>query len=220
MKGAVKAIWAIFAIIFLAVFAYYVGVVVPATIRPAVTYDGEFSVVGLPTNGLEDPFYTDFSTVTNVAWTNGQQSTAGSATMSVPNTADFAPGTEHQLDLYIKIDGPVENLNLESTRLSTAYFNESYYKVVSAGLYDYDSGAKLFDIPVEDGEFDFDTGVLAKGEYVLRVTFRAIKTIDLGGVSSETTYTIMNISGELDTTGDNDEFSDFAVKITVTVPTA
>ena len=60
--------------------------------------------------------------------------------------------------------------------------------------------------------------MLAKGEYVLRVTFRAIKTIDLGAITSETTYTIMNISGELDTTGDNDEFSDFAVKITVTVP--
>jgi len=216
MKGAVKAIWAILAIIFLAVFAYYVGVVVPATVRPAVTYDGEFDVVGLPTNGLEDPFYTDFSTVTNVAWTNDVQSTAGSANMSVPNTTDFAPGTEHQLDLYIKIDGPVENFNLEATRLSTAYFNETYYKVVSAGLYDYDSGSKLFDIPVEDGEFDFDTGILAKGEYVLRVTFRAIKTIDLGSITSATTYTIMKISGQLDTEGDIDEFQDFTVNIAVT----
>jgi len=215
MKGAVKGIWVLFGIILLALLGYYFGYVVPAITKPPVTYDGEFRVVGLPTNGLEAPFYTDFGTVTNVAWTNGAQSQAGSARMDLSNKTVLAPGTEHQLDLYIKIDGAVQNFRIESTRLTPAKFDESTYKVVSASLYNYDSGAKMFDIPVKDGEFEFDTGVLARGEYILRVVFRTVSTINLNSITTQTDYNLMKISGQLTTTGDNDEFTDFTVTIRV-----
>lgn len=218
MKGAVKGIWVFLIILGLLVFAWYSGVVLPTVTKLPVTYDGEFRVVGLPPTGLEAPFYTDFSTVTNVVFgADGSQTQAGSAMMSISNKSIIAPGTQHQLDLYIKIDGPVENLNIESLRLSPSYFNESVYKLVEAGLYEYESGSKLFDIPVKSGEIDFDTGVLAKGEYILRLKFRAVSTINLGAITSQTDYELMRINGELATKGDADEFRDFSVKIRVTV---
>ena len=189
--------------------AFYAQMVKPAAIP--VTYDGEFDAVGLSADDLEDPFYSSF-TINPVEWSDDTQASAGNATVTVENGTAVSLGTEYQLDLYIKIDGPVRDLNLEYEADDQGVFNTSSIKIKEVSFWDYKEGTKIRTIPVEDQEFDWHSGVLEAGKYVLRIRYEVVKGITTS--ETEGTEDVLGyISGDLDTTGDRDEFSDFKVRV-------
>jgi len=205
MKGQISTFgWVVIAILLLAVvgvvaWAYQLSVAVP------VEYDGVFKVLGMNETELEWPFRSDFK-ITPATLSSGAVSVTGNMTLEVENgtTIEAYQVDCYQADYYFKISGgPVRNLNIVYEADSTDdVFDPDSIMLESAELWDYDAGRMIRSLPIdENGEVDYDTGVLQKGEYVVRLKF-ALKTAVTPSATEGTEDIIGYLSMEIDTDED------------------
>jgi len=217
MKGQISTFgWVVIAILLLAVvgvvaWVYQLSVAVP------VEYDGVFKVLGKNETELEYPFYSHFE-ITPATLASGAVSVTGNMTLKVENGTTIEFPKTYQADYYFKISGgPVKNLNIVYEADSTNdVFDPDSIMLESAELWDYDTGTKIMSLPIdENGEVDYDTGVLQKGEYVVRLKF-ALKTAVTPSATEGTEDIIGYLSMEIDTDEDPtgaeaDEINDIEV---------
>jgi len=217
MKGVSAAVAAILILISIIAIAGIAGFMYYAvTLRVPKVYDGEFGDVGLSASQLEDPFYSHF-TINPVTWSDDEQSLAGNATLELNNGTTVPMARTYQADIYFEIKhGDVEALVLEYDADDTGVFNTSSIKLKEAAIYDYKTGTKIADIAIEDNEFTYTSGPMSSGDYVLRLVYETTKDITLS-VSQKTTDSIGTLDGDLRTTGDRDEFNDFAITALIKV---
>jgi hypothetical protein len=180
------------------------------TVTTPIDYTGEFKTVGLVKASLEYPFFTAF-TILPVVFSTTAQTTAGYANYTLVNGTTYTGG-EFQLDLYFEINDDAENLNLEYTVDTLETITDEAVTMKSVQLYDYDTAKVIKTIAVDkNGEFDYDTGVLKDGEYVLRIIYTSAG-FTWAPVDAATSYDLIGtLEGKLTTDGDVDEFTSFLI---------
>ncbi|MFQ6020838.1 MAG: hypothetical protein ACE5J9_03600 [Methanosarcinales archaeon] len=188
--------------------------VVPAP-PVAVEYTGEFKSVGLNETELEAPFFSNFQIIP-VEWaSDGDQSSAGNATLKVENgTAITAPVT-YKAEIYFDIDDDVEWWSLEyDVDTTNDVFDPDSIRLTSATIYDYDTGEEVYEITIKDGEFDWKSpGVVREGEYVLVLKYELFATATPSATEG-TEDIIGTMDGRIKTDEDDaqEKFTDFLIR--------
>ncbi|MCD6572270.1 MAG: hypothetical protein J7K62_03260 [Thermoplasmata archaeon] len=217
MKGQIStAGWITIALVVVLVFGSVVYIT-QLSITPAVSYDGVFKELGKNQTELEYPFYSHFKIYT-ATLSSGSVSSTGNMTLEVANgtTIDFPK--QYQGAYYFKISGgSVRNLNIEYDVDSTNdVFDPDSILLESAELWNYDEKSKIATLPIDsEGEIDYDTGVLPKGEYVIILKY-SLKTDVTPSATEGTADAIGYLSLSLDTDEDPsgaeaDEINDIPV---------
>ena len=204
--------WTILAFVALFLFGYWYGTTYVAA--PAKVYDGYFKTVGKPSEWDSRWLGMDFSEINNVVFSDDEQTSAGNATYEVENGTTIRH--ENLLaHVYIEIDGGwVRDVELEYNADDSGNFTSDNTILTEAALYDYDTGAKLYEATIDkDGEFTLTIPELDEGEYVLKLEWYVTEATVPS--TEGTTDTVGTLDGKLRTeeTDEPDRFTDFTFYI-------
>lgn len=174
---------------------------VPSRVPVVVEYDGEFNDAGVPSevSGTDTGEKTTYNETDNEFDITMNVTTNMNASMNAINGQIFYLATR------IDINDDVENLEvdgtLDSSRTTDCETRRAYLLEDEKGIsMDEDDAIYVFDVDSDMDDFDGDTGVLPKGDYVLVVEMKAVSISD--SIAGNLLYTI---EVELDTEEDVDK---------------
>lgn len=195
----------VMALVIVAGLAYWYGTTASVVPTPTTTveYDGEFSTAGLP----EDVSGTDLQVETAYAESNNQATITLNVTTDMNASANAINGNTWYLAYRFKINGPVEDLDVDGTMNSSltdeCETRRAYLLKDEKGVtMDVDNAIATFDVDSDQADFDGSTGPLDKGEYVLVIEMKTVSVS--GSIDGSELY---SVDTDLDTTGDVDKLT-------------